>query len=406
MKTSRIRPFVLTASLAAAVAVIGADTTKKPAPKTQPAPAAAKPADAAPAAPGAPAAAKPQADEVLATVNGEAIKNSDVDAALARRGVPAGALPPEQKLEFTRQAVDNLVIQKLLDKASAGVKVEEQEVDKELAKIRERENISDEQMNLQLAQMGITLDQLKKDIRTGMQQQRWIDGQIKGKYTEPTEAEAKDFYDKHPEHFQASVRASHILIRVEKDAKPADVEAGKKKAQAALERVKKEDFAKVATEVSEDPSAKQNQGDLNFFTKDRMVPEFSTAAFAMKKGDVSAEPVRSDFGFHVIKVTDRKEQEEFAAAKPKITEHLAGQRKQPLAKTVVDEMRANAKVDIKLPPPPPPADIQNLVPNPGGKAPAPTPNAKPGEKRKPIEAVTPPVSVPPAEPKKAEPKKK
>src|SRR4030095_16334553 len=96
-----------------------------------------------------------------------------------------------------------------------------------------------------------------------------------------------------------------------------------------LERVKKgEEFEKLALELSEDPSAKENHGDLNFFAREQMVPEFSDAAFKLKKGEISPEPVRSNFGFHIIKVTDRKEgsAQTFPEVKPQLIAFLQQQK--------------------------------------------------------------------------------
>ena len=91
---------------------------------------------------------------------------------------------------------------------------------------------------------------------------------------------------------QPEVHARHILLPSEDDAK------------AALERIKKgEDFAKVATELSKDPGGEG--GDLGWFTKDKMVPEFADAAFKMEPGQVS-DPVKSQFGWHVIKVEEKR----------------------------------------------------------------------------------------------------
>lgn len=93
---------------------------------------------------------------------------------------------------------------------------------------------------------------------------------------------------------EEEVRARHILVEKEEDAK------------AALERIRKgEDFAKLAGELSRDPGSKVEGGDLGYFTKERMVPQFSEAAFKLKAGEVS-EPVQSQFGWHVIKVEDRR----------------------------------------------------------------------------------------------------
>ncbi len=104
------------------------------------------------------------------------------------------------------------------------------------------------------------------------------------------------------------IRASHILIQEQKDSlgKTVDSMATYEKATQVLQRIKNgEDFAAVATEVSQDPSSAQKGGDLGYFTAPEMVLEFSTAAFALKVGETS-QPVKTDFGWHIIKVEDRK----------------------------------------------------------------------------------------------------
>ena len=112
-------------------------------------------------------------------------------------------------------------------------------------------------------------------------------------------AEAETFFKENPDQFKSpeQVRASHILLQVKEGSKEEEVKAKRAAADQALARVKKgEPFDKLATEISEDPSAKENHGDLNFFGREQMVPEFSEAAFKLKKGEISPEPVRSDFG--------------------------------------------------------------------------------------------------------------
>jgi hypothetical protein len=151
-----------------------------------------------------------------------------------------------------------------------------------------------------------------------------------GDKTKVSEADARQWYDENKKEFEHPelVRASHILIRVPKGADEKTVAEKKTLAQAALVRVTQngEDFATVAKEVSEEPDAKQSGGDLKFFPKDRMVPEFANAAFAMKKGDVSNAPVLTTFGWHVIKVTDRKQAGimPFDEVKDQVTSYLEG----------------------------------------------------------------------------------
>jgi peptidyl-prolyl cis-trans isomerase C len=105
---------------------------------------------------------------------------------------------------------------------------------------------------------------------------------------------------------EEEVHARHILIAV-KD--PKDEKASKEaeaKAKAALARIQKgEDFGKVAAEVTEDPSGKTNGGDLGYYTKEQMVPQFAEVAFKLDKGKLS-DPVKSQFGWHIIKVEDKR----------------------------------------------------------------------------------------------------
>ena len=104
---------------------------------------------------------------------------------------------------------------------------------------------------------------------------------------------------------EKEVHARHILIRAAAGDEKASKEA-EDKIKAVIARLKKgEDFAKVAGEVTEDPSGKANGGDLGYFTKEQMVPEFSDAAFKLDKGQIS-EPVKTQFGWHVIKVEDKR----------------------------------------------------------------------------------------------------
>jgi parvulin-like peptidyl-prolyl isomerase len=151
-------------------------------------------------------------------------------------------------------------------------------------------------------------------------------------------------------------------VAVPQDAKPEIVVEKEKTAKAVLERVKKgEAFDKLAKEISEDPSAKENSGDLSYFAREQMVPEFAEAAFKMKQDEVSAEPVRSQFGYHIIKVTGHKDAETvpFEKAKPQLVAYLENQKKQQEIEKVVKEMRAKADITVNLPeapiPTPPPA---------------------------------------------------
>jgi peptidyl-prolyl cis-trans isomerase C len=130
---------------------------------------------------------------------------------------------------------------------------------------------------------------------------------------------------------EEEVNARHILVEEEAQAK------------AVVERLKKgEDFAKVAGEISKDPGSGKEGGSLGWFSKDRMVPEFAEAAFKLTKGQLS-EPVKSQFGWHVIKLEDRrtKPAPDFAAVKPQIDQYLERKAQQD----IIVALRDNAKVE-------------------------------------------------------------
>lgn len=138
------------------------------------------------------------------------------------------------------------------------------------------------------------------------------------------------------------VRARHILFRADpKDAK-ALAEA-EERARAALERIKKgEEFAALASALTEDPSGKENGGDLDYFTKDQMVPEFANIAFQMSPGQVS-NPIRTQFGWHIIKLEDRRNRPvpEFDKVRPQIETFVVRRAQGEL----ISQLREKAKIE-------------------------------------------------------------
>ena len=148
-----------------------------------------------------------------------------------------------------------------------------------------------------------------------------------------TEAKLKEAYEAFVKDFKGEeeVRASHILVKTEQEAKDiiAQLEKGA-------------DFAKLAKEKSIDPTKDRNSGDLGFFSKEQMVKEFADAAFALKKGETAKVPVKTQFGWHVIRVADRR-----AGAPPKFDE-VKEQLRQKLAETIAQEEIAKLRGAAKI----------------------------------------------------------
>jgi peptidyl-prolyl cis-trans isomerase C len=209
------------------------------------------------------ALAQKKEDPVLARVNGVEIKQSDVDLADSDIGQSLPGVAGDQRRE---QLVAYLIDVTILAQAAAAKKLEA---------------APDFAPRLAYAKNKVLMELLLNDVTK----------------TAQSEAEMKKLYEESVAKIQPEeeVRARHILVKTEAEAK--DVLA-KLKGGA--------DFEKLAREISVDPSAKTNGGDLEYFTKGQMVAEFSDAAFKLNKGELS-EPVKSQFGFHVIKVEDKRQ---------------------------------------------------------------------------------------------------
>jgi peptidyl-prolyl cis-trans isomerase C len=165
------------------------------------------------------------------------------------------------------------------------------------------------------------------------------------------EQEAREFYEKNPDKFKQpeQVRASHIFKRVPQGADPAT----KAKIRGSLEPVLKlvksgGDFAELAKKNSEDGSA-QAGGDLNYFGPGQMVPEFEKVAFQMKPGETSGI-VESQFGFHIIKVTDRRPGRTvpFEEVKEQIANFLKQQRQQEKTNALIEQLKAKSRIEILI----------------------------------------------------------
>lgn len=155
-----------------------------------------------------------------------------------------------------------------------------------------------------------------------------------------SDSDVKAEYDKDPSAY-AEIRASHILIRDEEGIKKDD--ELKKEAEEILAKVQNgEDFAELAKTYSKDGSASEG-GDLDFFGKGKMVEEFEKAAFSLKVGEVYPSVVKTDFGYHIIKKTDEKENS-FEQVKETIQTELTNNAQDKLMQQVIDA----AKVEIKL----------------------------------------------------------
>jgi len=299
----------------------------------------------------------PELPDPVAVVEGEKISRTDLEEtfnnALASSGINADDLTADQKMAGYREILDELIVDKLISRKASSVDIKDADLEAEITRVK-GQFPSEDVFKAEMSKAGETESSFRDTVKKMMQQQKWMETQI-GDKASVSDDDVKKFYDENKKEFEhpEMVRASHILIRVPEDASDDVVAEKKKAADAALDRVttKKEDFTAVAKEVSEEPGANESGGDLNFFPKDRMVPEFANAAFGMKKGDISKEPVRTKFGWHIINVTDRKDSGTmpFDEVKDQVGSYLEGGKRREAVRNVIDSIRAEAKIDNKLP---------------------------------------------------------
>ncbi len=248
-------------------------------------------------------------DPLVAKVNGVEIHQSD----LAVAEEEAGQIPqmsPEAKQDYLVQFVADMI---LVSKAAQDKKFGDS---------------ADFKRKLEFARKKLLMEGLLQSVG----KQALTDEAMRKVYDDAV----KQIGD------EKEVHARHILFR----APTGDEKAGKEaeeKVKAVIVRLKKgEDFAKVAEEVTEDPSGKANGGDLGYFTKEQMVPEFSEAAFKLDAGQIS-EPVKTQFGWHVIKVEEKrtKPAPKFEEVKPQIENFVTRKAQAEL----VTKLRAEAKIE-------------------------------------------------------------
>lgn len=322
-----------------------------PAPKSPEAPAAA------PAAPDAPQAAPaPQIKEtdVILEVDGTPITVLDVrELFTARYGRQFESMPAEQRAMIEpqiQQMVMNELVQKTLLINAAdkeGMKVTPEEVENSLKEIATQipEGASLEEF---AKTAGVSLDRIRQQISTDTKVRKLYE-KVTADVATPAEADVKKYFDEHPEEFEqkASVDAAHILISTQGIEDPAQLAAKEKIAKELREEIvskKGENFAEMAGLHSDCPSKAQG-GDLGEFEKGQMVPEFEKAAFAQEVG-VIGECVKTDFGYHIIKVNGKKDAKTlaFAEVKEDLTKTLLDQAKSEKMSTYISGLQEKAQI--------------------------------------------------------------
>lgn len=295
------------------------------------------------------------ADSVAVTVNGVDITEAElqkiVQPQLARMAQQNQKLSPaiKQTLEkqFRQQILEQLIVRQLLEEKAkeTNIVISEEDVINQIKQLlaAQRSPMSLEEFKQKTAESGKSFEEIKQQVEKGMVYQTIVDSQWAGKIN-ITDEDAKKHYDENPTQFK-QVRASHILIN------PKELPAGpdpnqqkaiaKAKAEDLLKQIKEgANFAALAKANSHCPSSAQG-GDLGFFPRGKMAAPFEKAAFALETGKVS-DIVETRFGYHIIKVTDRKDS--FERFKDEIINKLAQKQQAELTNKYIESLKAAASI--------------------------------------------------------------
>jgi peptidyl-prolyl cis-trans isomerase C len=263
-------------------------------------------------------AASAQSDPVIAKVNGTEVKQSDLTAAEEELSGQLPPMAPEAKQDYlVTYVADMLLVAKAAEDRKLG---DTDDFKRKMANARSK--LLMEALLQAEAKAAVTDDAMKKVYDEAIKQMA----------------------------DEEEVSARHILVETEEEAKKilADLKKGA-------------DFLAIAKEKSKDPGSKENGGDLGFFGKEQMVPEFANAAFALNKGQLS-EPVKSQFGWHIIRVDDKRKKQ------PPTFDQVKDQIQTFVQRRAQAEMITKLRQDAK---------IERLDAKPDAK---PDANAKPGDK--------------------------
>lgn len=296
-------------------------------------------------------AVKTQVPDNAAVINGKAIPYADFqwELDLLKKRLEAQGRPiPEITAKLKSEVLDDMVMRELIFQESVkkSIQVDPKSIKDEISAIQLRLG-DQQQFNAWLSAMHMSEDKLKEEISQRQAIKALIDKEIAPK-VQVSEDDAKTFYKDHPKLFQRpeEVHAQHILIKVDKDADDQQKAQARKELLALKKRIDAgEDFGELAKTHSQGPSASK-KGDLGFFSKGRMVPEFEKAAFGLQPGQVS-DLVETQFGYHLIKVLEHRQAKTmtFKEVQPRIAANLRNLKIRSEVRQYAEKLRKDAKVE-------------------------------------------------------------
>lgn len=241
-------------------------------------------------------------NKIVATVDGAPITMREVDE-YGKRNSGGQALPERGVI------LDAVINDKLIEREATqkGIEIHDDDVDRYITTIKERNRIDDEKLGQALKAQGLTLEQYRAQVRKEIQRQQLINREIRGKVN-VTPEEIDRYYKAHLDEYGAppGYQVGQILIAVPKDPSNTDLGAAKAKADEVYKKLKGgEDFADAAKQYSDDAGSAADGGILGWFKKGELVDSLEKEVLKLDKGQIS-KPVRGPQGFHIMKLVDTR----------------------------------------------------------------------------------------------------
>jgi len=292
-----------------------------------------------------------------AVVNGVVIQEEEVNRMLLFQqqrllATTGQVIRPEMMMDARKMVLEQLIDRELLYQQSLkkGISIKDTEVNEQIDQIKQRYP-NEQAFKESMAEDHLTEATLKSKLEMNLAVQKFVEKEFGGT-PEVSEAEAKAFYERNPQYFTQPevIRVSEIVIKVDPKADAAKKQDARKKVEDIQKKIQKgEDFAALAKEFSQGPSAPQG-GDLGIVPRGRMPKALDDAAFSLKPGEVSGV-VETEVGFHLIKVHEKTPEKvvPFKEVEERIRQHLSNQKLKQKVDEYLNEMKKTAKIE-RIPP--------------------------------------------------------
>jgi len=296
-------------------------------------------------------------DRVVAVVNQEIIMFSEVEKwsrSFQEEIQSEDRLERRERIqEVFRKVLEKLIEEKLIDQEAKkfGIKVTSKEIEGSIEELRRQNAVDQENFEKLLAAEGLTLEALKKEIEKRILRTKLIQGEVKVE-SKVEEKELRDFYRKNMDGYRIheSYRTSHILFLIPKEATLEQIREIRKKCQEVLEKIRGgKDFGEMAFLSSEDTVSRKDRGDLGYFKRGELLPALEREAIRLRVGEVSGV-IRTEFGFHLIKLLDRKggEPPPFEEIKEKVQADYYDKEMEKAFQQFLSKLKGKSIIEIKL----------------------------------------------------------